>query len=50
MFTPPDGASPVEAIALVVRVDPDGLALSFVHLAYVWWYFRHDPDAAEGAA
>jgi DNA-binding response OmpR family regulator len=33
LFTPPDGASPVEVISLVVRVDRDGIALSFVHLA-----------------
>jgi len=33
LFTPPDGASPVEVISLVVRIDGDGPALSFVHLA-----------------
>ena len=33
LFTPPDGASPVEVISLVVRIDPDGTAFSFVHLA-----------------
>jgi DNA-binding response OmpR family regulator len=33
LFTPPDGATPVEVISLVVRVDPDGTAFSFVHLA-----------------
>jgi hypothetical protein len=33
LFTPPDGASPVEVISLVVRVDRDTTALSFVHLA-----------------
>jgi CheY-like chemotaxis protein len=33
LFTPPDGASPVEVISLVVRVDPDGTAFSFVHVA-----------------
>jgi DNA-binding response OmpR family regulator len=33
LFTPPDGAGPVEVISLVVRVDRDGAALSFVHLA-----------------
>jgi hypothetical protein len=33
LFTPPDGAAPVEVISLVARIDPDGLALSFVHLA-----------------
>jgi DNA-binding response OmpR family regulator len=35
LFTPPDGASPVEVISLVVRVDRDGTAFSFVHLANV---------------
>jgi CheY-like chemotaxis protein len=33
LFTPPDGAAPVEVISLVVRVDRDGTAFSFVHLA-----------------
>jgi DNA-binding response OmpR family regulator len=33
LFTPPDGATPVEVISLVVRVDRDGTAFSFVHLA-----------------
>jgi len=33
LFTPPDGASPVEVISLVVRIDADGTAFSFVHLA-----------------
>jgi CheY-like chemotaxis protein len=33
LFTPPDGASPVEVISLVVRIDRDGIAFSFVHLA-----------------
>jgi CheY-like chemotaxis protein len=33
LFTPPDGASAVEVISLVVRVDPDSVALSFVYLA-----------------
>jgi CheY-like chemotaxis protein len=33
LFTPPDGASPVEVISLVARVDRDGIAFSFVHLA-----------------
>jgi hypothetical protein len=33
LFTPPDGASPVEVISLVVRVDRDATAFSFVHLA-----------------
>jgi DNA-binding response OmpR family regulator len=33
LFTPPDGAAPVEVIALVARVDRDVVALSFVYLA-----------------
>jgi len=33
LFTPPDGATPVEVISLAVRVDRDGTAFSFVHLA-----------------
>ncbi len=33
LFTPPDGATPVEVISLVIRVDRDGTAFSFVHLA-----------------
>jgi DNA-binding response OmpR family regulator len=33
LFTPPDGATPVEVISLVVRIDPDATAFSFVHLA-----------------
>jgi CheY-like chemotaxis protein len=33
LFTPPDGATPVEVISLVIRVDRDGIAFSFVHLA-----------------
>ena len=33
LFTPPDGASPAEVISLVVRVDRDATAFSFVHLA-----------------
>jgi CheY-like chemotaxis protein len=33
LFTPPDGAASVEVISLVVRVDRDGAAFSFVHLA-----------------
>jgi CheY-like chemotaxis protein len=33
LFTPPDGASPVEVISLVVRVEPEATAFSFVHLA-----------------
>jgi CheY-like chemotaxis protein len=33
IFTPPDGAAPVEVISLVVRVDRDDTAFSFVHLA-----------------
>jgi CheY-like chemotaxis protein len=33
LFTPPDGAAPVEVISLVVRTERDGAAFSFVHLA-----------------
>jgi DNA-binding response OmpR family regulator len=33
LFTPPDGASAVEVISLVVRIDRDAIAFSFVHLA-----------------
>jgi CheY-like chemotaxis protein len=33
LFTPPDGASIVEVISLVIRNDPHGTAFSFVHLA-----------------
>lgn len=33
LFTPPDGATPVEVISLVVRVGRDDTAFSFVHLA-----------------
>ena len=33
VFTPPDGAAPVEVISLVVGVDRDDTAFSFVHLA-----------------
>ena len=33
LFTPPDGAIGVEVISLVVRIDRDGTAFSFVHLA-----------------
>jgi hypothetical protein len=33
LFTPPDGATGVEVISLVVRIDRDGTAFSFVHLA-----------------
>jgi len=33
LFTPPDGAVAVEVISLVVRVDRDATAFSFVHLA-----------------
>jgi CheY-like chemotaxis protein len=33
LFTPPDGASAVEVISLVVRVEGDEAAFSFVHLA-----------------
>ena len=35
LFTPPDGASPVEVISLVIRVEGDEAAFSFVHLANV---------------
>ena len=33
LFTPPDGATAVEVISLVVRTDRDATAFSFVHLA-----------------
>jgi CheY-like chemotaxis protein len=33
LFTPPDGASPVEVISLVIRIEGDEAAFSFVHLA-----------------
>ena len=33
LFTPPDGASPVEVISLAVRVERDAIAFSVVHLA-----------------
>ena len=33
LFTPPDGASTVEVISLVVRIERDATAFSFVHLA-----------------
>jgi len=33
LFTPPDGAVGVEVISLVVRIDRDATAFSFVHLA-----------------
>jgi hypothetical protein len=33
LFTPPDGAGPVEVIALVARAERDRVALSFVYLA-----------------
>jgi DNA-binding response OmpR family regulator len=33
LFTPPDGAAAVEVISLVVRIDRDATAFSFVHLA-----------------
>jgi CheY-like chemotaxis protein len=33
LFTPPDGAGPVEVIALVARAERDSVALSFVYLA-----------------
>lgn len=32
-FTPPDGGPGIQTMSLVVRVDPDGHALTFVHLA-----------------
>jgi hypothetical protein len=31
-FTLPDGGGPLEAIALVARLDPDGIAFAFAHL------------------
>jgi len=31
-FTPPDGGGPLEAVALVIRVDKDGIALWFMDL------------------
>jgi hypothetical protein len=31
-FTPPDGAGPLEAVALVIHVDKDGIALWFLDL------------------
>ena len=31
-FAPPDGGRPIEAIALVARVDADGIAFTFAHL------------------
>ena len=33
IFTPPDGGAPIEVIAILVRVDPDGQAFTFVRLA-----------------
>jgi len=33
LFTPPDGAAPVEVISLVIRIDGEEAAFSFVHLA-----------------
>lgn len=32
VFTPPDGGPPIEAIAIPVRVEPDGHAFTFVRL------------------
>jgi DNA-binding response OmpR family regulator len=32
LFTPPDDGGPLDIISLVLRVDPDGAALSFVNL------------------
>jgi len=32
VFTPPGGGSPIEVIAILVRVDPDGQAFTFVRL------------------
>ena len=32
VFTPPDGGSPIEVIAILVRVDADGQAFTFVRL------------------
>jgi len=31
-FTPPDGGPPIDVIAILVRVDPDGHAFTFVRL------------------
>jgi len=33
IFTPPDGGAPIEVIAILVRIDPDGQAFTFVRLA-----------------
>ena len=32
IFTPPDGGAPIEVIAILVRIDPDGQAFTFVRL------------------
>ena len=32
VFTPPDGGAPIEVISILVRVDPDGQAFTFVRL------------------
>jgi hypothetical protein len=32
VFTPPDGGPPIEAVAILVRVDADGHAFTFVRL------------------
>jgi DNA-binding response OmpR family regulator len=32
-FTPPDGLPPIDAMSLLMRVDPDGCAFAFVHPA-----------------
>jgi len=32
VFTPPDGGPPIEVISILVRVDPDGQAFTFVRL------------------
>jgi DNA-binding response OmpR family regulator len=32
IFTPPDGGPPIDVIAILVRVDPDGQAFTFVRL------------------
>ena len=32
IFTPPDGGAQIEVIAILVRIDPDGQAFTFVRL------------------
>jgi len=32
VFTPPDGGPPIEVISILLRVDPDGYAFTFVRL------------------